>query len=132
MSHQNPFAMEDPFADPSISNALNQSAYVSLDDGMGTSATHQSPAVPASSSGATMMGGSPQIMIDMKEKEAELRRREEELAARERQFQQQEDALRRAGLHPPNWLVDGIGDLDSLPFLPFFTDLSSDHHQICF
>ena len=85
-SFQNPFASshhnstaDDPFADPSISNVINQSNYVALDDGK-ISIEMQPPTIPLQStssafaSSATLTTPS-NTSDELKEKEEELRRK---------------------------------------------------------
>ncbi|KAJ3329477.1 hypothetical protein HDU76_007822, partial [Blyttiomyces sp. JEL0837] len=116
---QNPFAIEedqftnDPFADPSISHALNQNTYVSLDAGssaldsdfgqMDTRPTTSGMASTTINMSGAAAASSAALPPELKSKEEELRRREEELERREQGLRQQEDAMRSSGFKVPNW-----------------------------
>ncbi|KAI9333222.1 scamp family-domain-containing protein [Zopfochytrium polystomum] len=91
----------DPFADPAIADALNQSAYAPLADD--ASVTAVLPTTSTSASAGLAGAGGASLAQDLRAKEAELARREEELARREAGLQEQEQAMRQHGFRPPNW-----------------------------
>ncbi|KAI9350251.1 scamp family-domain-containing protein [Obelidium mucronatum] len=92
----NPFDDENPFSDPSITQAASKNAPIGY--AMPSEHVVRMEAAAAQASVPSASGS-----LSLAQKEADLRRREEALAAREQEVLQQEAALRAHGLHPPNW-----------------------------